>query len=146
MKRMVGLLLMLFFFGATQAQSSAVATTTLIAKETEHDFGKVSQGKPVYYSFTIINKGDQPLKLDNVVATCGCTTPEWSKNAIAPGGTAQIKVGFNAAAEGPFEKQISVQYNGDKTTLLKIKGTVWTPPAGPAPANAAVQFLKQQTQ
>lgn len=143
---MAGLLLMLLFFGVTQAQTSAVAAAALVAKETEHDFGKVSQGKPVYYSFTVVNKGDQPLKLDNVSATCGCTTPEWSKAPIAPGGTTQIKVGFNAAAEGPFEKFITLQYNGDKTTQLKIKGTVWTPPAGAAPANAAVQFLKQQTQ
>src|SRR5688500_15056479 len=104
MKRMAGLVLMLLFFGAAQAQTSALASAALVPKETEHDFGKVSQGKPVYYSFTIVNKGTQPLKLDNVTATCGCTTPEWSKTPIAPGGTAQIKVGFNAAAEGPFEK------------------------------------------
>ena len=137
---------MLLFFGVTQAQTSAVAATALVPKETEYDFGKVSQGKPVYYSFTLINKGATPLKLDNVSATCGCTTPEWSKAPIAPGGTAQIKVGFNAAAEGPFEKYITLQYNGDKTTQLKIKGTVWAPPAGAAPANASVQFLKQQIQ
>ena len=143
---MVGLLLMLLFFGVTQAQTSAVAATALVPKETEYDFGKVSQGKPVYYSFTLINKGTTPLKLDNVSATCGCTTPEWSKAPIAPGGTAQIKVGFNAAAEGPFEKYITLQYNGDKTTQLKIKGTVWAPPAGAAPANTGVQFLKQQIQ
>lgn len=145
MKRLLGLLLLVAFFSAAQAQTAAPATSVLIAKEAEHNFGKIPQGKPVYYTFTIINKSTEPLKLDDVTATCGCTTPEWNKNAIAPGGSSQIKVGFNAAQAGYFQKYVTVQYNGGQTLQMTIKGTVWTPPAGAAPANAGVQFLKQQT-
>jgi hypothetical protein len=113
-------------------------------KETEHDFAKIPQGKPVYHSFEIVNTGKTALKLDNVSASCGCTTPEWSKEPIAPGATAIIKVGYNAAAEGFFEKPITITYNGTQTKQLKIKGTVWKAPAGSAPGNASIELLKKQ--
>ena len=113
-------------------------------KETEHDFGKIPQGKPVFYFFDIANTGTTPLKLDNVQASCGCTTPEWNREAIAAGGSDKIKVGYNAANEGSFEKYITITYNGTQTKQIKIKGTVWKAPVGSAPSNASVQILKQQ--
>jgi hypothetical protein len=114
-------------------------------KQPEHNFDKIPQGKPVYYEFEVVNTGITPLKLDNVQATCGCTTPEWSPEPIAPGATARIKVGYNASAEGYFEKFITITYNTNQTKQLKIKGTVWKAPDGSAPANASVDFLKKQT-
>jgi hypothetical protein len=135
---------------ATNANTTAAATTTattaevLQIKEMEHDFGKIPQGKPVYYFFEIVNTGTTPLKLDNVQASCGCTTPEWNREAIAAGGSDKIKVGYNAAAEGGFEKFITITYNGSQTKQIKIKGTVWKAPVGSAPTNASVQILKQQ--
>ena len=115
-------------------------------KNVEYDFGKIAQGKPVYYFFEVVNISDTPLKLENVTASCGCTTPEWSKEPIAAGATDKIKVGYNAAAEGYFEKPITITYNGGQTKELKIKGTVLKAPAGSAPANQSIQFLKQQIQ
>jgi hypothetical protein len=123
----------------------APADDILKLKETEHDFSKIPQGKPVYYDFVIVNSGTTPLKLDNVSATCGCTTPEWNRDPIAPGASAKIKVGYNAAAEGFFEKYITITYNTNQTKQLKIKGTVWKAPEGSAPVNASVDFLKKQT-
>jgi len=128
------------------AQTDTLKTDALLLKESEHDFGMIPQGKPVFYFFDIVNTGATPLKLDNVQASCGCTTPEWNHEAI-PGGTAdKIKVGYNAANEGVFEKYITITYNGNLTKQLHIKGTVWKAPAGSAPANASVQILKQQNQ
>ena len=121
------------------------AADFLVLTQTEHDFSNIPQGKPVYYSFEIVNTGKEPLKLDDVNATCGCTTPEWSREPIAPGASAKIKVGYNAAAEGPFEKFITLTYNSSQTKQIKIKGTVWKAPEGYAPANASVIFLKKQT-
>jgi hypothetical protein len=123
----------------------ATPPDALDVKETEYNFGKIPQGKPVYHYFEIFNKGVFPLKLDNVNASCGCTTPEWDKEPIPAGGTARIKVGYNAAAEGSFEKYITIQYNGSATKQIKIKGEVWKAPVGAAPANASIQLLKQQT-
>ena len=146
MKKVYSLLLMLVIFISAAAQTDAAAIDAIQLKEAEYDFGKVPQGKPVYHIFEITNNSNQPLKLDNVTASCGCTTPEWSKEPIAPGATAKIKVGFNAAAEGAFEKYITVQYNQNATKQIKIKGLVWRTPTSAAPANASVQFLKQQIQ
>lgn len=114
-------------------------------KETEHDFKMIPQGRPVFYQFVISNTGTSPLKLDDVHASCGCTTPEWSREAIAPGASGQIKVGFNAAAAGPFEKYITITYNGTQSKQLKITGNVWKAPEGSAPANASIDLLKKQT-
>lgn len=130
----------------TPAPAAKPVPEVLQIKEMEHDFGKIPQGKPVYYFFDIVNISDMPLKLDNVQASCGCTTPEWSKEPIPAGGSDKIKVGYNAATEGGFEKTITVTYNGSQTKVIKIKGTVWKAPVGSAPGNQSVQFLKQQIQ
>jgi hypothetical protein len=134
-------------FLVTKAQSeSAAAPEVLSFKEAEFNFGKIPQGKPVYHLFEITNKSDKSLKLDNVAASCGCTTPEWSREEIAPGATAIIKVGYNAAAEGHFDKPITITYNTNQNKVIKITGEVWKAPAGAAPVNTSVSYLKRQMQ
>jgi hypothetical protein len=150
MKILLSLLLICGAASYAGAQDAAIVTAaapaeTLTIKELEHDFGSIPKGKPVYYSFTVFNTGTTPLRLDDVHASCGCTTPEWSHDPIPAGGSASIKVGFNAAAEGPFSKSITVTYNTNLSKQLMIKGNVWRAPEGSAPANAAVSFLKKQT-
>lgn len=130
---------------ATTPTTVTAAEEVLKFKEIEHDFNKIPQGKPVYYSFEITNVGKTAMKLENVSASCGCTTPEWSQDPIEPGAVAKIKVGYNAAVEGTFEKFITVTYNTNQTKQIKIKGMVWKAPEGSAPVNASVDFLKKQT-
>ena len=141
MRKVFILFFTLLSISALKAQN---ATEAIELKEVEYDFGKIPQGKPVYHSFEVWNKTNAPLKLENVAASCGCTTPEWNREPIAAGASDKIKVGYNAAAEGYFEKFITVTYNGNQTKQIKIKGTVWKAPAGAAPANASINFLKQQ--
>ena len=93
-----------------------------------------------------MNRGSEPLVLANVMASCGCTTPEWSRDPIAPGATASIKVGYNAYAEGSFTKQVTIFYSDNKTKTLTITGIVYKSPATSAPPNESVQFLKQTNQ
>jgi Protein of unknown function (DUF1573) len=153
MKKVIFALFAFFLFSSVHAQTVNTVQKTdqpsadvLFVKEDIHDFGSIPQGKPVYYYFGIVNKGTTPLKLENVQASCGCTTPEWNREPIAAGGSDKIRVGYNAAAEGNFEKFITITYNGNQTKQIRIKGSVWRAPAGSAPANASVQFLKQQIQ
>ncbi|RYD86367.1 MAG: DUF1573 domain-containing protein [Sphingobacteriales bacterium] len=144
MKRLVTVALFLTLAAAGRAQD-APAGDPLQVKETEFNFGKIPQGKPVFHQFEVVNTSGTPLVLSNVQASCGCTTPEWDKeHPIAPGSKSIIKVGYNAAAHGPFEKLITISYNGSQSKIIKIKGEVWQAPAGAAPANASVDFLKQQ--
>jgi hypothetical protein len=144
MKRIYTLLLLLASIGFLHAQDAAPVPEVLQMKETAFNFGTIPQGKPVYHFFEVINMGKEPLKIDNVQTSCGCTTPEWSREPIAPGVTTMVKVGYNAAAEGTFEKSITIQYNQSQAKHVKISGTVWKAPQGSAPVNASIQLLKQQ--
>ena len=149
MKRFTTLLIVLTVFLYAGAQpvitpvSSAPVEDALVVKTTEHDFSMIPQGKPVYCFFEVTNTGKTEMKLDDVRASCGCTTPEWSREPIAPGASMKIKVGYNAAAEGEFEKYITISYNTNQTKQIKIKGIVWKAPTGSAPANASIDFLKK---
>jgi len=112
-------------------------------KENAHNFGKIPQGRPTIYTFEIVNTGSVPLKLDNVQASCGCTTPVWSRDPIEAGATAKIQVGYNAYAQGPFTKTVTIVYGTNRTKTLTISGEVYQVPATSAPENASVQLLKQ---
>ena len=144
----------LFMAFAVNAQTAATKNPTpvpapadiLQLKENTYSFGKIPQGRPVIHVFEIENTGKEPLLLENVQASCGCTTPEWSREAIAPGATAPIKVGYNAYAEGRFNKTVTIFYNNGQTKALIISGEVYKLPATAAPENASVQFLKQTNQ
>lgn len=84
MKRIIFLLTALVLsIGALSAQQKKAVIS---AKETIYDFGEIKEadGK-VSHTFKIDNTGDAPLVLTRVIASCGCTTPEWTKEPIAPG-------------------------------------------------------------
>jgi hypothetical protein len=90
-----------------------------------YNFGKIKQNVPVNTFFTVTNKSDKPVVLESVVASCGCTTPEWSKEPIAPGATSQIKVGYNAASPTAFTKDITIRLAGlQEAKIIHITGEV----------------------
>lgn len=143
MKKIFALILAVSFLHAGQSQPALPVQEDILLKETSFDFGKIPQGKPVYHFFEVTNTGKNPMVISNVQTSCGCTTPEWSKEPVAPGGTTKIKVGYNAASEGNFEKYITLTYNQNLSKQINIKGTVWKAPEGPAPVNGSIQLLKQ---
>ena len=116
---------------------------TLGLKELTFDFGKIPQGKPVTHDFEVVNNGQKPLIIENVEASCGCTTPEWTTQPVAPGAKTVIKVGFNASSQGLFRKSITINYNGDGTKTLFISGDVYPTPTTSAPVNSSLSLLKQ---
>ena len=150
MKRLL-IVSLLFVAGFSAYSQSATAVTgvktdILLLKEAQHDFGKIQQGRPVTYEFGLTNTGSEVLQLENVQASCGCTTPVWKKDPVAPGTNSNITVGYNAYAEGPFEKTVTITYNGGQTKTLVIKGNVYKAATTSAPANSSVQLLKQVNQ
>lgn len=89
------------------------------------DFGDVKQGTPVTHEFTFTNTGNVPLVITNVRASCGCTTPDWSKDPIPAGKDGYIKATYNAAAQGGFNKTVTVTANvPEGSVVLSIHGTV----------------------
>lgn len=101
---------------------------------TSHDFGTISEsGGPAVYEFVFKNTGDGPLILTNVRTSCGCTTPFWSREPIAPGGKGSVKVSFDPRNRpNNFFKNVTVNSNASNPVVsLTIKGTVTKKPADP---------------
>jgi len=93
-----------------------------------HDFGNFPESSPVVScTFTFTNTGDKPLVINQAVASCGCTVPEYTKNPIQPGKKGEIKVTYNGTGKFPghFKKSITVRTNGKvEMTRLYIEGTM----------------------
>ena len=120
----IAILAAAFLFGtAVMAQTNA---DDVVKFNTEkHDFGKIKQGKPVVYYFEINNVGDKPLVVENVSSPCGCTVPEKPQKPIMPGKKDKIKVEYNAAAMGPFTKDLTVKFAGiNQPKIVSITGEV----------------------
>lgn len=92
----------------------------------EYDFGTIVEGEKVDGVFKVTNAGKTDLIITNVKPSCGCTTPDWTKEAIAPGASGEIKFQFNSAGRvGKQHKSITVKTNAEKVTqVIRIKGTV----------------------
>ncbi len=109
------------------AQQNEVALTPLKFDRTEHDFGEIEQGQVVNTEFEFVNNSADTLFIKNVVASCGCTSPSWTKEPVPPKGTGNIKVEFDSLdKEGVQRKTITVVYNVAQTAKLKIYANVLT--------------------
>ncbi len=103
-------------------------------EKTTHDFGKINEADGrVTTVFNFKNEGMTPLVLSNVRASCGCTTPKWTREPIEPGATGAITVTYNPNGRpGKFSKTITVTSNAKEATMrLYIKGEVIPKPAQP---------------
>ncbi len=120
MPKLLALLALLVLALPAQAQLAFTTPT--------HDFGKVQEGEVPTYTFVFSNDGDEALTLRDVNPACGCTTPSFTTEAIAPGGTGEIVVVYNSEDRpGPFRKSIRVTATmGDETLTetLYITGKV----------------------
>ena len=114
--------LLLFFLSSVFFQTNqGIEWVTPI----EHDFGDLIQKVPAEHFFEFKNTSPDSILIDNVRTTCGCTTPDWTWDPIAPDSTSQIRVVFNAKKSGYFSKKIKVYFsNQRKGTTLKISGYV----------------------
>lgn len=105
-------------------------TTTVEYETMVYDFGEVKEGEHVKYSFKFKNTGSEPLVISDAKGSCGCTVPEWPKDAIAPGKSGEIKVVFDSKGKGAVggkedSKRVTVTANTDPVdTYLTIKGKV----------------------
>lgn len=128
MKKILMLGLAAMAFGLVSAQTQNEPAQTSNAKiefaEKSHNFGDVIEGQIAKYEFKFTNTGTEPLILQNVQASCGCTTPRWPREPIGPGESAIITAEYNSNGRpGTFNKSITVTSNaGD--VVLTITGVV----------------------
>ena len=103
-------------------------------EKTEHDFGKIhEEDGRVSTVFEFKNEGMAPLVLSNVRASCGCTTPTWTKEPVEPGQTGSITVTYNPNGRpGRFQKTVTITSNASEPTKkVYIKGEVLPKQAKP---------------
>ena len=110
----------------TLASLQLIAQPAMKVVKESHDFGTIEEGTQASFTFDVKNVGDQPLIINNVQPSCGCTTPEWTKEPIAPGATGKIMATFNSQGRpGAFNKAITVMNNtSESSRVLTIKGFV----------------------
>ena len=129
MKKLFSFAATLFFAVAVMGQNPVITFD-----KTTHDFGKINEADGrVTTVFNFKNEGMMPLVLSNVRASCGCTTPKWTREPIEPGQTGEITVTYNPNGRpGRFQKTITVTSNAaEPTTKLYIKGEVIPKPTKP---------------
>ena len=123
MKKMIVMALMLVG-GLTAAMAQKPAEIKF--DKTSHNFGTFSEKDPkVTCTFTYTNVGETPLVVNQAIASCGCTVPEYTKTPVQPGEKGEIKVTYNGAGKFPghFKKSITVRTNGAvEMTRLYIEG------------------------
>lgn len=117
-----------FAFIALLTFTAAMAQKPVITFETNnYDFGKIKEedGKATYV-FKFKNTGKAPMVVSRVQASCGCTTPEWTKEPIEPGKGGTITVTYNPLGRpGAFTKSITVYSNSSEPQVtLIIRGEV----------------------
>jgi len=109
------------------ATAQDAATASLTVTEEAYDFGDVKEaaGK-VSHTFTVKNEGTQPLVITRVIASCGCTSPDWTKEPIAPGATGKVQVTYDPQGRpGAFAKTVSIYSNGARGSyVVTIRGNV----------------------
>ena len=95
--------------------------------EETHDFGDVKEEDgPITYQFEFTNTGTTPLIISTVKASCGCTTPGWSKEPVMPGKKGFVKAQYNPLNRpGAFKKSLTITSNGENPReVLYIQGNV----------------------
>lgn len=119
MKKYLLITLMLFCaFTYANAQKQA----DIKFDKTTMDFGKFPESNPVQKcTFTFTNTGNAPLIINQAIASCGCTVPEYTKEPVAPGKSGTINVTYNGKGKFPgfFKKTITIRTNG-KTEMTRL--------------------------
>ena len=99
--------------------------TTVSMDQTEKDFGNIPLNEKREHIFKLVNTGNKPLVIYDVVTSCGCTKAEYGKEPVRPGETLELKVIYNAEDKGRFRKNLTVYCNAEDSPLkLTVVGVV----------------------
>ena len=110
------------------AQGQSVAAQAIEFSKKVHNFGKVSiNDGAVSCSFEFKNTSDKPVVINNIISSCGCTTPVWPKKPIMPGEGGKVEVTYlNDQGPYPFDKTLTVYTSAStKPIILRISGLAY---------------------
>lgn len=116
---------LLFFIGGLSFQSFGQAKISFM--DETHDFGEIEEEDGyAEHTFTFINEGDKPITISRVKASCGCTTPGWTKEQVMPGDSGFVKARYNPRNRpGKFRKSLRLTTTeASQNKVLYISGFV----------------------
>lgn len=125
--------------------AAAQSTEPLIFREKVYDFGEVGETKGnADHEFVFTNSSGRPVRILQVSASCGCTTPGWSKDPVMPGKSGFVKASFDPKGRpGYFNKTLTIITDIDANPIvLQIKGTVVNQLTGETDLSVSVGNLK----
>lgn len=128
MKKLLLLLTLISAYFLSNAQNNSPNAPVFKFVEETHDFGNIAEGPEAMIDFTFTNTGKEPLIIQQCSASCGCTTPDWSKEPILPGQKGSIKVKYTTKDRvGTFNKTVYIRSNAKSSSEryeIFIKGNV----------------------
>lgn len=101
----------------------------IVFNEEKHDFGKITQGEKVSWSFIFKNTGGSELVISSAQGSCGCTVPSYPKAPVKPGESSKVDVVFDSEGKsGLVQKTVTLVTNCNPSTrVLTISATVIVP-------------------
>lgn len=117
-----------FFAGSVGLQAQAPAAQAIEFNKKVHNFGKISVNDGAQHcSFEFTNTSDKPVVINNIISSCGCTTPVWPKKPIMPGEKGKVEVTYlNDQGPYPFDKALTVYTSAStKPIILRITGLAY---------------------
>ena len=129
MKTFLSLVALCLVAFTAQAQDGA-SGPSMSFETTEIDYGTIAQNSDPLRIFKFTNEGSEPLVIKAAKGSCGCTVPNYPKQPVLPGESANIEVRYDTKRVGPFQKTVTLTTNEeDATHVLRIKGKVEPQPA-----------------
>ena len=113
---LIAIFAIMFSVVSNSKLAASINGPRIMFESTKHEFGKIPSGPQVEYIFKFTNKGNQPLHIEKVQASCGCTgTAMGEKMDYDKGESGEIKITFNTQGrEGKQEKTVMVYSNDSK--------------------------------
>lgn len=103
---------------SAQGYDSKEKMPAITFDEDMHDFGRLSAGENISYSFHFSNTGSADLVISSASATCGCTVADYPKGRIAPGEEGYVTVTFKSAGKsGQQFQEVTVVTNAQPSTV-----------------------------
>jgi hypothetical protein len=107
MQRVVWVLMLVIASKGVIAQSNDSKGSVIVWDKSAHDFGDVYQGNKVQHRFRFTNASTEPLLINNVEVTCGCTIPNgWTRDPIMPGKRGEIDVLFDSTGKNGKQNKV----------------------------------------
>jgi hypothetical protein len=118
MSRFLLSFIIIAFISCSGTKHKVSNNTTLVPvitfdKETI-DIGEIKRGEKRDITFNFTNTGGSDLEIELITA-CKCTSTDWTRGKIVPGGRGKISVTFESKnqAQGELKKTIDIISNTD---------------------------------